>query len=342
MRTSSRSLAWFLVVAAPVVFWGCGDIIGLDGYTDGDGSIVTDATSDTQQGDVIGSDVTPKDGGNDVASSCNQQTSQCVADLPSGWTFTIYDPDNRNACANGYGSPTDVEEGIDAGPAACTCGCTTTNPDCHSGTLKITAGQGGTCTSVTNQTDLADAGCNTLTQFQTFNGNANASATAPAPVGGSCTPSGSQTLPAVGYAHQGRMCEFEAGAPGGGCGSGQVCIPAAGTFGTCVSQAGSNACPAGYPTQHIIGSTITDTRACTACGCTFDAGSCGGTLTLWTDTGCANNSTAITANGTCTNVGNHTWRGYSYVPSTTASCAGTPVAADGGVVFTNVTTVCCK
>jgi hypothetical protein len=335
----SRSILFLVALLA-----GCGDIIGLDGYTSDDGSVPGDATTDVVGNDVVGNDVTPKDGGNDVGPTCNQQTSVCVADLPSGWAFTIYDPDNRNACANGYGSPSDVQEGIDAGPAACTCGCTTTNPDCHSGTLSIQAGSNNTCNNINTQTDVADAGCNPLTPFTTSQNNV--AVTPPNPVGGSCAPAASQTIPAVGYAHQGRTCEYEAGAPGPGCGAGQVCVPSPGTFGSCISQVGDVACPAdaGYPTQHTIGTTVTDTRSCSACGCTFDAGSCAGTLTLWTDTGCANNGTQIPATSTCTkaNGNNRTWRGYSYVPSTTASCAGTAVSPDGGVAFTDVTTVCCK
>jgi hypothetical protein len=321
---------------------GCGDIIGLDGYTDGDGSIA-DVTNGDGGGDAS-NDVVQKDGGGDApneAAPCNTQTSVCVADLPSGWAWAVYDPDARVACATGYGTPKDVEEGIDAGAATCGCGCTTTNPDCHSGTLKITGGSGGTCTSVTNQTDVADAGCNTLTQFVTSNGSANASATPPTPVGGSCTPSGSQTIPGVGYGHQGRTCAL-AGTAAGGCNSGEVCVPNPAPFTTCIAQAGAQTCPSAFPTQHVIGSAIADTRGCTACGCTFDAGSCAGSLTLWTDTACSNNSTPITANGTCTNVGNHTWRGYSYTSQTTASCSGAPVAPDGGVVFSDLTTVCCK
>jgi hypothetical protein len=335
-----RRIALFFV-ASPIVFWGCGDIIGLNGYTDGDGSVGSDATNDVVGGNDAGNDVAPKDGGNDVGPSCNLQTSACAPALPSGWAFTIYDPDTRGACASGYGAPTDVEEDIDAGAAVCNCGCTTTNPDCHSGTLGIQGGSNNSCNNISTQTDIADAGCNTLTSFTTSGGN-KVAVTPPTPVGGCCTPSGSQTIPTVGYAHQGRTCAFEAGAPGPGCSNGEVCLPSPGTFGTCVSQTGSVACPTGYPTQHTIGTQISDTRSCTACACAFDAGSCAGTLTLWSDTGCSNNSTAITANGNCTNVGNHTWRGYSYVPSTTASCAGTGSAPDGGVAFTDVTTVCCK
>jgi hypothetical protein len=339
---------WFLLAAAPLVVWGCGDIIGLDGYSDGDSSVVTDATADVIGSDVVGkdvgNDVAPNDGGNEAGPTCNTQTSICVPDLPTGWAFTTYDPDNRNPCANGYGSPNDVQEGIDAGPAQCSCGCTTTNPDCHSGKLSIQAGFNNTCDNINTQTDVADAGCNTLTAFTTSNNNV--AVIPPTPVGGSCTASPSQTIPAVGYAHQGRTCDYEAGAPGLGCGNGQVCIPSTGTAGACISQTGDVACPAdaGYPTQHTIGTAVTDTRGCSACACTFDAGSCGGNLTLWTDTACSNNGTQIPATDTCTKASgnNRTWRGYSYVSQTTASCAGTPATPDGGVAFNSVTTVCCK
>jgi len=335
-----RTSIVILVVAALA---GCGDIIGLDGYTDGDGSVLLDATTDAQ-GDVIGSDATPKDGGKDVspeAASCNTQTSVCVPDVPTGWAFAVYDPDARGACATGYGAPQDVEEGIDAGAASCNCGCSVTNPDCHSGTLAIQAGSNNTCNNINTQTDVADGGCNTLTQFTTSNNNV--AVMPPTPVGGSCTPSASQTIPAVGYAHQGRTCAFEAGAPSGGCQSGEVCLPNPAPFNACIEQAGTQTCPSGYPTQHVIGSKIADTRGCTACGCTFDAGSCGGTLTLWSDIGCANNATGIPATSTCTKAnGNHTWKGYSYVPQPTSQCSGTAVSPDGGVAFSDLTTVCCK
>lgn len=331
-----------LVIVVVAALAGCGDIIGLDGYTDGDGSVVLDATSDTPQSDVVTSDVAPKDGGTETGPVCNTQTSVCVPDLPSGWAWAVYDPDARVACSTGYGTPTDVSEGIDAGAASCNCGCTTTNPDCHSGTLAIQAGSNNTCNNINTQTDVADGGCNTLTQFTTSNNSV--AVTPPNPVGGSCTASPSQTIPAVGYAHQGRTCAYEAGAPGPGCANGEVCVPNPAPFNACVSQVGTQTCPTAFPTQHIVGSKIADTRGCTACGCTFDAGSCGGTLTLWTDTGCSNNQTAIPATSTCTkaNGNNRTWHGYSYVPQPTATCAGSAVAPDGGVAFSDLTTICCK
>ncbi len=329
MRT--RSIAVLVALALA----GCGDIIGLDGYDLDGGSvdaIATDSGGGDAQSDVVQNDVVP-DGG------CNQVTSVCVPDLPSGWSWDIYDPDTRGACANGYATPTDVEEGIDAGAAACGCGCTTTNPTC-TGDVTITAGTNGACNNISNQTDTTNMACNTLTQFSTS--GASISVTGPAPDGGSCTATPSQTLPTVGYDHQGRTCAFT-GTPGSGCTAGNVCVPNPAPFTMCVSQPGVNACPASFPTQHLVGTAIADTRSCTSCGCTFDAGACVGTATIYTNTGCSTGQTNITANGTCTTVnGNRTWRAFAYAPASTASCAGTAVSADGGVQFSDMTTVCCK
>jgi len=344
MRTRTACLLAAMAVA------GCGDIIGLGGYTDQVDGSVDSSGSEAGGGDAqpdVKSDVVVADAGDggDAAPfppSCSG-ASVCVPDLPSGWSWAAYAPDSRVACATGYATPTDVEEDIDAGAAACGCGCTTTNPSCTTGSVTITAGTNGTCDNITNQTDPATAGCNTLTQFGTSSGSSLA-VIGPAPSGGSCTAVPSQTLPPVGYAHQGRTCGFT-GTPGdAGCGDAGVCVPDPAPFTMCVSQAGVNACPSGFPTQHLVGTSTVDTRGCSPCGCTFDAGACVGTATLYGNTGCTFGAQAIPADGTCTAVnGNRTWRGYAYTPtSNTASCAGTAVSADGGVVFSDLTTVCCK
>lgn len=335
---------WTLGLLAAAAVAGCGDIIGLGDY-DLDGSVdafvpdtgTGDAQPDAQpdvKNDVIVADVV-------IPPSCGPTTAVCVPELPTGWAWAVYDPDARPACASGYAAPKDVEEGIDAGPASCACGCTTNNPSCNAGNLTITGGTNGSCNNISNQTDVADGGCNALTQFTT-NG-ASISVTGPTPTGGSCTPSPSQTVPSVGYDHQGRTCDMTATPGDAGCSAGNVCVPNPAPFAMCISQAGAQTCPAGYPTQHVVGSALTDTRGCTACGCTFDAGACLGTATLYTNTFCTTNAQAIPADGTCTQVnGNRTWRGYSYAPTTSASCAGTAVSPDGGVVFSDLTTICCK
>ena len=329
-----RARVTALVFVAALV--GCGDIIGLGDY-DLDGGSIDAMPSDAAQSDVVQT----TDGGSEASpdgSACGA-ASVCVPDLPSGWSWAVYDPDARGACASGYATPTDVEEGIDAGAATCGCGCTTTNPSC-TGSVTITAGNNTACNNTTNQTDTTGANCNTLTQFNTTNGS-SISVTGPTPTGGSCTPTPSTTLPPVGYDHQGRTCALTATTSA--CGAGNVCVPDPSPFGVCVSQAGTNACPAAFPTQHLVGTTLADTRGCTSCGCTFDIGTCEGTATLYGNTGCSMGAQNITANGTCTAVfGNRSWRAFAYTPTTNASCAGTAVTADGGVAFADVTTVCCK
>jgi hypothetical protein len=332
----------FLLFVATLA--GCGDIIGLDGYTDEDGA--ADATQlDAPSGDAK-ADVKLSDAGSDVVATdaeagCLTPANTCVPPLPGGWAWAVYDPDTRPACATGYGTPTDVAEGIDAGPATCGCGCNTTNPNCNAGTLTITGGNNGTCSNTANETDPADAGCNLLATSFTLGGGSSIAVKPPAPVGGSCTATTSDSVPEAGVEHQGRTCAY-AGTAGGGCSGGNVCVPNPTPFGVCVSQAGLQTCPSAFPNQHLVGTTLADTRSCSACTCAFDAGACTGTVTMTTNNGCTNNKQQIPADGGCMGVGAHTYVSYNYVSGSTASCAASPASADGGVVFSDLTTVCCQ
>jgi hypothetical protein len=262
----------------------------------------------------------------------------CVPPVPNNWTAAAYTPDARPACATGFNTPLDVREGITAANATCGCGCTTQAPSCTAGNLTVTAGGNASCNNVTNQSVTAAAGCNALTQFPT--NNQSISATGPAPSGGGCTANPTSTVPAVSYQHQGRTCAL-AGNAGGGCTNGAVCAPKAAPFTACVSQAGMNACPNGYPVQHLVGSMLSDTRACTACTCAFNAGTCGGTATFYTDNACTQNTQNVAADGLCHGVGNRTWRTYKYAPQNTPSCAASAVSATGSASFSDLKTVCC-
>jgi hypothetical protein len=327
-----------------VVLAGCGDIIGLDGYTGDDASVV-DATGSDAAGDVVGqdvkNDVTPVDAGSDVVEAgCAGPEFACVPPLPSGWAWAVYNPDARPACATGYVSPTDVEEGIDASAATCGCTCTTTDPSCTTNKLTITAGSNVACNNVTNGTSTSGAGCNT-TNFTTAAGS-SISVTGPTPSGGSCTPVPKETLPEAGVDHQGRTCTTDAGgAPG--CSGGDICMPNPAPFNVCVSQAGVQSCPAGFPNSHLVGTTLTDTRSCSTCGCAFDAGACNGTATFYTNhPGCSLGAQAVPVDGVCTAATAQKYVGYTYAATSTASCAASAVSPDGGVVFADETTVCCQ
>ena len=340
----SRKTVLLAFTGACAALAGCGDILGLDGYTEGDGS-PADVTLDVNAGDAAKdakTDAPISDAGNDVVLPSCGTGNVCVAPLPAGWAWAVYAPDSRPGCAGGYSSPTSVEEGIDAGAPVCGCGCTTTNPTCNTGNLTITEGNNTACNNtVAGQTDTAAGGCNALGASINPAGGM-VSVTGPTPAGGSCTANPSQTIPAVGYDHQGQTCGFT-GTPGdAGCDGGNVCVPNPAPFAACVSQAGNVACPTGFPNQHLVGTAVDDTRSCSGCSCTFDAGACTGTVTFATDGMCKKGKQNITANGTCQAAGGAGLFTYDYAPSTTASCAAGTASADGGVGFTAVTTVCCE
>jgi hypothetical protein len=341
---------------AIVIVGGCGDIIGLGGYTD------QNEGGPNQEGGVDGTPIDtgyvdrrvveacngmPEDCTDGVDDDCNGQTDcedvacksgfTCVPSVPMGWTVVGYGQDQRPPCGTGYGSPTDVEEGVNAALASCGCGCTTTQPNCATGNLTITAGGNGNCNNLTNQMGNAAAGCNGVNSFST-NGD-SISVTGPAPSGGSCSPNPAKMIPTVTYQHMGRMCI--ANGYGAGCMNGNVCIGIPAPLVACISQKGMQACPQGYPAQHLIGTMLADSRDCTACNCKFDSGICGGTATFYTDNGCFMNATNVTVDGQCHGVPNHQYRAFKYAPGTNASCTPSPSNATGGVTFADLTTVCC-
>lgn len=346
---------------------GCGDIIGLNGYVDQDGAPIgeggADASNDVvQQQDTSKPDVTAMDVATDTSDGCVPMAEDCtngkdddcngladcldpacvngficVPPLPMGWSWTAYDPDQRQNCATGYSMPTDVQEGITAAAATCGCSCTTTQPTCNTGNVTITAGQGGQCSQVTNQSQTATAGCHALTQFAT--NNQSIKVTGPAPVGGSCAANPTKNVPMLSYQHSGRTCAY-GGAGGIGCGM-NVCIPKAAPAVACVQMNGNNMCPTGYPVQHFIGTMVNDTRSCTACTCNFSAGTCGGTTTFYTDNNCQNNAEAVVTDNACHGVSNRTWRTYQYAPTTNGSCTASMSSANGSATFSDLKTVCC-
>ena len=323
---------------------------------------VADARVDADGGGDVGVDATPDASGcvptgaelcsDGVDNDCNGQTDctdpactagyTCVPPLPNGWSWTAYDQGARPTCATGFTTPTDVDEGPIAPAATCGCGCTTTSPTCTGGTLTVTGGTTGVngCQDGTNRSESAIAGCRSLSlPINAVGWKVNA--TGPVPSGGSCTASPTVNKFAVSYEYQGRTCAF-AGNVGAGCGGGDVCAPKAAPFTMCVAAAGDLACPTGFLVKHPIGTVVTDTRGCSACTCALNPGTCGGALTLYSDSACSLGAAPVTVNGTCQSVANASYVNYTYASqSNGSSCAGSAVAATGSAAFSDLRTVCC-
>jgi hypothetical protein len=76
----------------------------------------------------------------------------------------------------------------------------------------------------------------------------------------------------------------------GGCGSlALTCGPSAAQspgFAVCISQQGTNDCPASYPVKHLVYSSFTDARGCAPCTCGASDGSCSAKLDVYPDGTC--------------------------------------------------------
>jgi hypothetical protein len=305
---------------------GCAEIYGLGDYTQQDGG--TDASVDAAV-------ESGSDSGNDASGNNDAGCGVCAPPLPGGWTFVAYDRAFRPSCANGYGTPTDVEEGLNAGASTCGCSCGLST-SCSS--LLVTAGDGGSngCNNKNSEAVSYDGGCAVLpSAISTLNESMSVTASS----GGGCTPDASVVTPAVTYDYQGRICELVSAT--GGCDAG-VCLPDPGPYATCVYQAGAVACPSGYPAQHLVGASVSDTRGCTPCTCGFDGGSCGGSAIFYTGAGCSANSQTVSVNGTCQAVSNQTFKSMVYqATGGGGSCTPSPTSPTGDAGFADLATVCC-
>ena len=310
---------------AMTLAFGCAEIYGLGDYTEADGSVGSDTGADVEASVY---DVTPpSDGG------C---AGQCVPNIPSGWTMIAYDRAFQPACSPGYGNSTDVHEGMIANAANCQCGCSFTAQPCTS--LTVTSGDGGTntCNNHSTQTVTWDGGCTTLT---TINASNEKVSVTPSGTGVCAGDASASSIPAITYGYDGRLCEVTAAGPGA-CSVG-TCVPAAAPYAVCVYQTGIVACPSDYPVPHIVGTKVVDTRGCTGCGCTVDAGSCSGTATLYSGGTCTTGAQAVTADGTCQSVANAPYKTLTYARTTTTTCTPSSVSAIGDAGFADPRTVCC-
>jgi hypothetical protein len=332
------------------------------------GGVVTPDSAPSGGEDAGGEDVNivPKDSGGDAPivdagpdTSCASPAFVCtVASVPTGWSIVEYVETSRPACSPGFGSPLDVVEGPTGQPATCGCSCSVTTPGtCESGNFSVT-------------TNSATPSCGGVPVNSPANGGACAPATidyspksgaqmqvVPAPYApGSCTPDPTEPPPpAVQYAGQGELC-FESTTPGGTCANGGVCAPAAtgGGFALCIEATGIQSCPTGFVNPaHYVGTSVTDTRGCTACTCgPADAGPCqNAMLTLYTDAGCGGGAQSVNANGACgtfpgptsSGLGPPTYVAYEYSAHVqNEGCPASPVYPDGGVTLTTPNTVCCQ
>ncbi|MBK9258841.1 MAG: hypothetical protein IPM54_03280 [Polyangiaceae bacterium] len=268
----------------------------------------------------------------------------CTAPAPMGWTYVRVRQTAYNAalapCANGQ-QPTRLFEGADQGQCnQCSClasGACEVAMTCYTGDACAAGAVSATYTT-NNDGCSADA-------IAMGGGSCQITNTGTVPANAKCSANGGglkNVNPFMGEVH---TCPVASA--GAGCGA-EACVLAPSPMyenRLCVSRSGPNACPVGFPEQHLTFASFSDTRACSACTCDKSAITCVGdtTVTLWTNSNCTASAGSITTNNGCQNIGpGITHRNVTKIASMDVPDASCPPSVQQGVVTgQGQTTVCC-
>ena len=278
--------------------------------------------------------------------ACAGATGACVT-VPTGWTLVAFAAAQTSPCPAGF--DTAPSQDLVEGPsAASACGCSTCSitaaPSCASGAIAVAYDTdfSGTCNKVANPSPLSNspAGACLTDIYQGSYASYDVQYAAPAASGGTCSAPGVQKSGGVTYAAHDRVCQPN-DAQASNC-TGDVCKPTlSGPYGACIAAPGAVACPAGpLSVAHQAGTS--GALSCPDCPCTV-TGTCSGTLTLYTDTGCKNGPYAISTD-VCVGVSSSSnYKAYAYkgaAPKGVTCQAGTPSPGQG-VTLAGEQTVCC-
>jgi hypothetical protein len=259
----------------------------------------------------------------------------CVAE-PAGWSLVAFGASARAACPAGYGPALDVLVDPSLASYACDCTCSvSTPPSCTTGEVAIY--DGAACATPLVSTPGNDGACT----GHMFGSTTHLLDPLP-PTAGTCSSALATKPPAPGT--NGETCAL-ADSVGAGCSAGEVCVlEQAAPFQTCVMQQGSGAaCPSGFPTSHTAGTSLTDTRACAACGpCGAPTVTCTDPqITFYQDPACTVVVGTLPASGLCEPTN---WQAlaYEYSATVVATCPAGPVSQPtGSATLADASTVCC-
>jgi hypothetical protein len=325
-------------------------------------------------GDDGGADATTDDSGDDAADDSSTGVTcspgqTCVDMAPPGWSgyvqlrLALADA-GTGSCALPYAA---VQLAGVADPSGAPAQCTPCT--CGTGTFSCSAGMGTgnlLCIGTDTILPVPAGGC----VDPTFPNSANGATYAPTvPAGGGgCSSDGGVLVgtPDAATAPAAIICAL--GAADGGalpptvdagaatpatCTSSQACaapIPSqAGPSGVCIFQAGITTCPVGtqFTDQHIVGSSIADTRGC-GCSCAPAACPTDGVIEGFNNSSCTGGPTVtLDAGGSkCLAALNNSTH-FTYVESkshTPGTCAPAADAGPSGGVSVDTatgTTLCC-
>lgn len=283
-----------------------------DGAMDAEAAIATDASGDAL-GDVgIIPDV--------VVPSCD---GACGA--PSGFAPVLFALNQNTNCPSGT---TTLNGAADPSiGAACACHCTIVQPpSCLPAVLTHSIGdEPGACSTVSTLAPEVDGGC-----YDAGGAGLHAYWSIPPPPvtsQGTCSSTPAEDASAVAVTAS-RLC-IDSTCQG-------TCNTTQG-FDTCLMAAGNVPCPGGY-TAHHVGNVTLSCGTCSACSV---GGTCGGTVSLYSDEGCTSLVGTVGVDGGCASTGGSAGFGsLKYAPAIVGQTC-TPGTATGTVSLQGELTVCC-
>lgn len=209
---------------------------------------------------------------------------------------------------------------------ACACDCTVTQPpSCLPAVLTHSLGDtAGACSTVSSLAPDVDGGC-----YNAGDVGLHAYWSIPPPpvtATGTCTSTPANDPSAV-VATASRLCLDPT------CQA--TCNMTAG-FETCLMAAGDVPCPGGY-TAHHVGNVSVSCGTCSGCSV---GGSCGGTVSIYSDETCTSLVGTIGVDGGCAATGGTTLGSLEYTPAIVGETC-TPGTTTGTVSLQQELTVCC-
>jgi hypothetical protein len=340
MGTNARAarMAWVLFSSACALA-ACNVFTGIGNFAVGDvsspGSVSGPDASDEAQSFTDGE--VEVDGSNVVEPPpCDPTTDPACMPLPEGWTLAVMIPPDAGAPPTGFSAPSVVRENPAADPGACSCAsCTVKTQGTCSGNIKAKYSSGSGCGSSDPDLGNKNPGQCEKDIYDGNRGGEHNRFDAPSPQGGSCETNSTLVATklksaAVDIATGAERCD------GGVC---DARVPA--PFRTCLIADSDKACPAGFAEKHVVGDAVTAT--CGACPACTVSTTCGGTLSIFSDSNCTSGKKTFTF-GVCDDPGlSGSYNSYKYEAAITTNCTAPGGTRDAtGVALSHVRALCCR
>jgi hypothetical protein len=319
----------------------------------GDTTAVTDASApDASTADAPLTDASPGDGSADASTDVAPSLgcpSGCLPSAPSGWVgpSAVYDGPSAGKPTGCVGSvytqkELDAYQGLDAGPATCSCGTPTFGGDgyCSAGMAQYTASDCSGAPSVV----LGAMGGRSC-ENPSANGYVRFATPSVADAGTCSFPSPTTTLPDASFAAENVSCGL---AQATACPTAPACVttpvPSQPFTRICIHQDGDAPCPsADYSQRFVAYRDFDDTRSCSACAGTAPTGTCSTGWASFSSSSACNVAVTFpyTAGSSCVLLSTANWVGSNF-GFTGTTCAADGGAPQGDVTATNPVTFCCN